>query len=597
LNRLGNMAIVFSRNNLYSSSSPYLRQHKDNPVWWQEWNEDVLSYAKRENKILFVSVGYSTCHWCHVMAQEAFSDEEVARYLNRHFVSIKVDREQRSDIDHYLMSFLVASQGQGGWPLNCFLTSDLKPIYALTYAPAISHHGMLGFHTILTKIKEFYDTQAHTLKAFVPPDIKQEETSEEDIIDAIGEGFDSAYGGFGQAQKFPPHCTLLFMLYYFEVTHDDRLKNMIQKTLDVMYLGGLHDHLQGGFFRYCIEKKWAIPHFEKMLYDQAMLLWAYSLAFKVFKKLEYRIVAEKLLACLRETFQTGDLFCSGYDADTDHREGATYLWSDEELRTVLTEIEYARLADVYDISQSGNFENKNHLIKKKNMFLKDIDAKLLKIRKRRRQPFVDRKIITSWNCLAGIGLVHAYRYLGDTTAFEEAEALLFELLDQHFVEGQLAHSSIDGQLQKQEFLQDYAGILLLLSYLHEETKKYENHLHQFYEKLEVFRKEGAWIEALNPDFIAIRAEAYDHPVPSSRSLAELALIRTEVLLGKSFTSGKFTSALASDFLNIAVILSNGLFHIIKTPARISWADIPINVIQVQGKKLEDCYRGTCKPFP
>ena len=313
--------IQFNRNNLAKSSSPYLQQHKNNPIWWQEWSEEMLEYAKRENKLLLVSIGYSTCHWCHVMAQEAFSDREIADYLNNHFVSIKVDREQRPDIDQYCMHYIMQTQGQGGWPLNVFMTPDKQPVYALTYASTQPKHGMPGFITILKAIKVGL-TQEHS-HDFTPGYEKGEEIPQQKLTAAIEQNFDREFGGFGHGMKFPPHCTLLYLLYAEE---EECAKEIVQNTVDAMALGGLHDHLQGGFFRYCTDRDWTIPHFEKMLYDQAMHLWVYSAAYHRYKKSEYKAVAEKILQCLAETFEEDGLYYSAHDADTNHEEGLTHLW-------------------------------------------------------------------------------------------------------------------------------------------------------------------------------------------------------------------------------------------------------------------------------
>jgi len=570
----------FKRNNLDKANSPYLKQHRDNPINWQEWKKEVIEYAKKEKKILFVSVGYSTCHWCHVMAIESFSDKEIADYLNENFVSIKVDKEQRPDINNYLMKFLVSTTGHGGWPLNVFLSSDLKPIFGLTYAGLSAKYGMPGFMEILKTVKEQGDGREFNPVLNAPTNIESAE-----IIQTIYDNFDQQYHGFGQ-QKFPQHSTLLFMLHYYQETKDDKLKEMIEKTLDTMMKSGLHDHLQGGFFRYCVDREWKIPHFEKMLYDQAMLLWIYSVAFKLIGKNEYKIVAEKIVKCLSETFGAGNLFYSGIDADTNHNEGETYLWSKEELKDDV-------ITNAYVIED--NFEGKIHLIKKENKFSDDLDkaeSKLLEIRKKRDQPHTDKKIITSWNCLAGIGLIHAYRYLGNKKYLDMAENLFKGLIKLHY-SASLVHSSIDGVKEKEEFLEDYASVLLFVTYLHEETCKYEKYLKEFSSEIKKFKKK-IWIESNNEDFIEVEAEAYDQPVPSSISMAELAISRSNVLLKKEYlVDEEFKQPLNFDFLNISVILKKGLFHIVETPELLDWSKISINTIQEKGKQFMRCYKGLC----
>jgi len=477
--------IDFDRNNLDKALSPYLQQHKDNPIYWQEWSKEVLSYAEKQKKILFVSVGYATCHWCHVMAAEAFSDLEVADYLNENFVPIKVDREQRPDIDNYLMSFLVKTQGQGGWPLNAFLQPDLKPILAVTYVPLIPNYGMMPFIDLLKFVKNAYDKAGYSpIKDISPPNVK-EEIEEQDLIKSIKNNVDKTYGGFGHGMKFPPHNTLLFLLSYLEKTKDNDVKNVIEVTLHHMATKGLHDHLQGGFYRYCTDEDWTIPHFEKMLYDQAMLLWVYSIAYHILKKDEYKIIAEKIIKCLKETFEEDGMFYSAHDADTDHHEGLTYLWTDKELKEILGN-DFNRFTEIYEISEYGNFEGKNHLIKKKNEYLKEIENKLLDIRKKRKQPFTDKKIITSWNALTGIGLLMASRYLENNEVKLKAKELFGRLLKKHYLNGKLYHSSLGKDVQLNEFIEDYASVLLFATLLYQEDFEGKEIIEELFKKLKEF---------------------------------------------------------------------------------------------------------------
>lgn len=548
--------IKFSQNNLKKAASPYLLQHKDNPVWWQEWNKEVLEYARAKKKIIFASIGYATCHWCHMMTQEAFSNQEIADYLNAHFISIKIDREQRPDIDQYAMTFLSALTGQGGWPLNIFFTPALRPIHALTYAPVEKRYGMLSFLDILIKIKTFYDQQKGRVEPFVPKKNESSEIEEERIIPILWNNFDRKYGGFGTQAKFPPHSTLLFMLYFFEVTKDEKLKEIITKTLDAVRLKGLCDHLQGGFFRYSVDRAWIIPHFEKMLYDQALLLWEYSLAYRLLEKKEYKSVAKKIMQCLEETFEHDGVYYSGHDADTDHHEGATYLWTQEDLCEILTSQELARFKEVYDITEKGNFESKNHLVKKEDVALEEIENKLLEARRKRHQPFIDRKVITSWNCLVGIGFIQAHKYLGDKKALAKAETLFQRLKKLNCRGSNIFHSSFDTIIQNGEFLQDYAATLLFLTYLHEETGRYEAEMNKLYGKLKEYREEEGWVESFNEDFIKVPAENFDSSIPSSASLAELAVLRTDMLHKREYNRVGFEVPLAKDFFNISALIRN-----------------------------------------
>ncbi|HKJ85050.1 MAG TPA: DUF255 domain-containing protein, partial [Spirochaetia bacterium] len=380
--------MTFSRNNLDHASSPYLRQHAENPVWWQEWNEETLEFARANDRILFVSVGYSTCHWCHVMARGAFSDPDSARVLNRRFLPIKIDREQRPDIDHYLMSFLVGTTGSGGWPLNAFLTPDGKPFFAMTYASTEPRFNTPAFSDILERVIEFYAEHRNEIAPFElnrdhsrvseptlaalnalttsggassPDELPVAMISDEDEREALTRtadlerAYDRVHGGFGNSQKFPPHSPLLFLQYAHAAGISDEAATMVTGTLDAMMTRGLHDHLQGGFFRYTVDNDWTVPHFEKMLYDQALLLWNYSIASRLFDRAGYRETARGIIRSLEQTFRVGAGYASAHDADTDHREGATYIWKLEEIEQALTAEEFDAMLREFSLSADGNF--------------------------------------------------------------------------------------------------------------------------------------------------------------------------------------------------------------------------------------------------
>ncbi len=459
------MATDFKRNNLDKSLSPYLRQHLDNPIWWQVWAPESLAEAKRTGKKILVSIGYSTCHWCHVMASEAFSNKEIADYLNENYISIKVDREQRPDIDQYFMAFLIRTSGSGGWPLNAFLSPDAQPIAAFTYIPVERRYGMQGMIEILKAVKERGQGIEFSPEEWQP---NFRNHSFDEIISNIIARTDTQNGGFGNGQKFPQCSTLLFLLSHYERYRQKGARDIIIRTLKAMMTRGLQDHLQGGFFRYCVDAKWTIPHFEKMLYDQAMHLWTYSWAYSVFKINDYLDVINGILKCLDETFLEDGLYISAHDADTHHHEGETYLWSLGELERVLTDTELKELRKRYFISRQGNYEDKIHLVERNYFKRSRLEEKLLTLRRKKPQPFADRKIITSWNALVGVGLIMAYRATGKDTLLDKATSLFSRLTNKHYANGKLAHSSLNGILQEQEFLEDAASLLLLATYIEEE---------------------------------------------------------------------------------------------------------------------------------
>jgi uncharacterized protein len=582
--------INFKRNNLDNSSSPYLQQHKDNPIHWQEWNKETLKYAEQEKKKIFVSIGYATCHWCHVMAAEAFKNKEIADFLNKHFVSIKIDREQRPDIDQYFMDFIMSTRSEGGWPLNVFLMPDKKPILALTYIPTTRKYGIPAFIDIVRMIKE-----QETAYEYKEQENKEHSIEEESIIKHLTSSADQDYGGFGYMHKFPPHCTLLFMLTLYEEKKTETLKKLIEKTIDAIANRGLHDHLQGGFFRYCVDRQWTIPHFEKMLYDQALLLWVYSAAYKIFKKEKYKKIVEGIIACLEETFEDNGLFYSAHDADTNHGEGSTYLWTKKEIKEKVTEGEWKKWDELYKISEEGNFEGKNHLVKRIGKTLPLIEQKLLEIRKKREQPFIDKKHITSWNALTGIGLIMAYRCTGNKRAFEKAENVVKRLIEKHYKENKLFHSSHQGKIQKEEFLEDYAALLVLMTFLYEETGKYKDILKSLSQKVQEYKKEK-WMESNCLDFIKVAAKSYDNPTPSSIALAEFGLLRMKILFNDTIETIKYKEPTSHGFHNITTIFSSGKGHIIHSPEKLDWGKLPLNTIQIRAKRIQECYKTMCKEF-
>src|SRR3989338_4098442 len=380
----------FHQNNLIHSLSPYLQQHQNNPIHWQEWSKETLEYAKQNNKLLFVSVGYAACHWCHVMAAEAFEDKEIAEFLNQHFVSIKIDKEQRPDIDQYMMAFLIQQQGHGGWPLNVILTPDQKPMLAMTYVPITPKYELPGLLDILKDAIDLYARNMTSFESFIPDifsDTDATSLTSKELVQTIIYSFNNHTASFHPGPQFPPYNTLLFLLAYYEETKDIKVRNIIETILDTIALGGLHDHLQGGFYRYCVDEYWTTPHFEKMLYDQALLLWVFSIAYKLLKKEVYKEIAQNIIRCLEDTFEKDGLYFSGHDADTHHEEGITYLWTKKELEQCLSPEEYISFASVYMLEE--NFDGKIHLLKKDLSFLPEIERKLLLLRKKRQQPFVD----------------------------------------------------------------------------------------------------------------------------------------------------------------------------------------------------------------
>ncbi|MER3396682.1 MAG: thioredoxin domain-containing protein [Acidimicrobiia bacterium] len=427
-------------NRLVDSTSPYLLQHKDNPVDWFPWGPEPFEEARRRDVPVLVSVGYSSCHWCHVMAHESFEDPETASIMNERFVNVKVDREERPDVDEVYMTALQAMTGHGGWPMTVFCTPEGKPFFAGTYFPKTERGGLPSFKDLLIAISETYAKnrgevveQAEKLaKLLEPPtlDAKKNEGLElkrvrdliETAFEALFANFDEEFGGFGGAPKFPQAPNLEFILRYHWASSDPRARRVLRSTLDAMALGGLYDQIAGGFFRYSVDRRWVIPHFEKMLYDNAQLARVYLWAGQHFGSTFYRRIACETADFVIDTLtdpQGG--FCSALDADTYGVEGGTYTFSYEELKEILPENHLDFAVNYFGVSREGNFEGTNHLRARvpaedlsetDRQTLQQIRQVLLEVRKNRSQPNCDDKVIASWNGLA----IHALADIGRATA-------------------------------------------------------------------------------------------------------------------------------------------------------------------------------------
>ncbi|RMH67297.1 MAG: thioredoxin domain-containing protein, partial [Bacteroidetes bacterium] len=358
-------------NRLAGSDSPYLLQHRDNPVDWFPWGDEAFEKARREDKPVFLSIGYATCHWCHVMAHESFEDPEVAALLNEGFVSIKVDREERPDIDQIYMTVCQLATGQGGWPLTVVMTPDKRPFFVATYLPKRSRLQRIGMMELLPRLRAAWETNraevlaaaddlTGALRQMSAADAGGEQPGRAWLDAAFGQlaqRYDSEHGGFGQAPKFPSPHHLLFLLRYASRTGRDDALRMVTHTLDRMRMGGIYDHVGFGFHRYATDRTWTLPHFEKMLYDQAMLSMAYTEAYQATGRLRFRRTAEEILTyVLRDLTDPEGGFYSAEDADSEGREGAFYLWTVDELRAVLGEDDARRAIEWFNVEPRGNFE-------------------------------------------------------------------------------------------------------------------------------------------------------------------------------------------------------------------------------------------------
>ncbi len=496
-------------NHLIDESSPYLQQHADNPVNWYPYSEEALEKAVAEDKLIFLSIGYSTCHWCHVMARESFEDDEVATVLNDNFISIKVDREERPDLDNFYMNLYQYSGGNGGWPLNVILTPDNKMFYGATYLPKDSENGQIGLIDTLTYLNELWVddrdkilSSADNLEQITEAlnEISEDKTIDSNLDDSVLNGlrntFDQINGGFSTSPKFPTTHYMDFIMTYGIV--DDF--EMVYQTLDSIINGGMNDQLEGGFHRYTIDHEWQIPHFEKMLYDQAGLIRSLSYAYELSEKETYKTAIYKTLDFLDSRLLGNDLYYAAMDAESEHEEGKFYIWSLEEIETLLNQDELELVTEFYSLSETGNYLdevtraytgfnilysnddistfalNKGLDVENTVEMLDVIHQKMIPARNKRVLPHIDKKMLSDWNAMLIESLFIASDKLDDKSLLQEAKDKLNALELQLTVttsEFTLYHSLVDGKLAHEGFLDDYA--YLLKTYLTAYEFTYESH--------------------------------------------------------------------------------------------------------------------------
>ncbi|MCU0724440.1 MAG: thioredoxin domain-containing protein [Planctomycetes bacterium] len=548
------------RNRLAREKSPYLLQHAGNPVDWYAWGEEPFRKARDEEKPIFLSIGYATCHWCHVMERESFEDEETAALLNSHFVAIKVDREERPDVDAVYMAAVQAMGGQGGWPLSVFLTPDGRPYYGGTYFPPTDRWGRPGFPRVLASMAEAYRSRrgevlasAEEIRrhlASVPLSGGNGDLSEQTLHLAgrqFADRFDSEHGGFETAPKFPRPHGLSLLLRLHARTGEAQTLAMVEKTLTAMARGGIRDHLGGGFHRYSTDREWLVPHFEKMLYDQALLSLAFVEASLVTGRRDFAAVArETLCYVLRDLREAGGAFASAEDADSEGVEGKFYVFRRTEVREALGEAPEEDFAREYGLSESGNFRdeasnratgaNIPHLpgpgsAAGDDRFAAAREA-LLHRREARVRPLKDDKILADWNGLAIAALAYAGRALPEESFTEAAARAASFVLDRMVEEGRLLHRYRDGEAGIPGFLDDYAFLAWGLLELYEATfepRWLAESLQLARETVRLFRdpESGGFFTVASDGekLIAPVKEIYDGAIPSGNSVAAFVLAR------------------------------------------------------------------------
>ncbi len=559
-----------STNRLIHETSLYLRQHAHNPVDWYPWGEEAFERARREDKPILLSIGYSACHWCHVMERESFENEEIARLMNEHFINIKVDREERPDLDALYMSVVQAMTGHGGWPLTVFLTPEGKPFYGGTYFPPVDRHGLPAFPRVLRAVADAYRTRrqeieraAEELLAHLRRTNAWEAADEEltpGVLDLayrnLSEQFDPIHGGFGRAPKFPAPMALEFLLRIFLRTNDTRALEMVQLSLVRMARGGIYDHLGGGFHRYATDAQWVIPHFEKMLYDNALLAHTYLAAYQITQDPFYReIVQETLDYVLREMTDPRGGFYATQDADSEGEEGKFYVWTPEEIRALLGERDGAIVCRYFGVTEWGNFEGKNVLsvprdpeviarleglsISELQEIIRRAREVLRTHREQRVKPARDEKILTAWNGLMLRSLARAAVVLERDDYYQAARRNAEFLLTELRPTGTLLHTFADGVAKIPAYQDDYAclieGLLALYEadfdprWIREALALTEAMLERFWDA-----EHGGFFytSSEHADVLVRLKEALDSATPSGNAVAAEVLLRLYHLTGR-----------------------------------------------------------------
>ena len=539
-------------NRLQHETSPYLIQHADNPVNWYPWGEEAFRKAKEEDKSLFLSIGYSTCHWCHVMAHESFEDEETADILNRYFISVKVDKEERPDVDSIYMAFCQAFTGSGGWPTSIFMTPDQKPFFAGTYFPKRSRGRMIGFQELLEVIHEKWESdreallqQADELLHQLAQDQATTTTPSDELMESAIQIdkriYDRKNGGFGRAPKFPTPHNLLFLMTFHERCGDEVCLHMAEHTLLQMYRGGLFDHIGFGFCRYSTDERYLAPHFEKMLYDNALLMMAYCQAYVITKKPLYLEIAEKTATyILREMTSPEGGFYSAQDADSEGEEGKYYLFKPGEIMRVLGKKDGKAFCHHFDITSLGNFEGKSipnllHSDPEDKSF-EQLFVPLYVYRRQRHSLHLDDKILTSWNALMIAAFCRLYQASGKADYMDAAKRADRFLTENLMNCDTLYVSYRNGKHGVKGFLDDYAAYLFAQLALYGATldgtylEKAKRLYHEVNRQFRDEEHDGYFFYGDNHESLILRPkETYDGAIPSGNSLMAWNLVRLSQL--------------------------------------------------------------------
>jgi uncharacterized protein len=555
-------------NRLINETSPYLLQHAHNPVDWYPWGPEALEKSRAEDKPILLSVGYAACHWCHVMEHESFENEAIAQLMNDNFVCIKVDREERPDIDSIYMNAVQMMTGHGGWPMTMFLTPDLKPFYGGTYFPPAPRHGMPAFPQVLLAIADSYRNRRDDVMASattitselnkINRFVASSEMLTHDILTqaflGLSRNYDQTFGGFGSAPKFPPSMGLMFLLRYAKRTNSTEALQMVETTLKRMAAGGMYDHLGGGFARYSVDARWLVPHFEKMLYDNALLARTYLYAYQQTHDPEYRRIAEETFEyIIRDMTDRSGGFYSSEDADSEGEEGKFYVWSPGEVISILGEEEARLFCEFYDVTEGGNFEHGKSILNTPRSLeefagekgldidstwrrLKAAGTRLFHVREGRVRPGRDEKCLAAWNGLMLTAFAEAANILNRDdyrqVAIRNADFILNHLMH----EGRLRRTYKDGQAKLNGYLEDYAYVIEGLLAVYEatfETRYFiaarelaDTMIAQFWDAADG----GFFFTSEDHEELITRTKDYfDNAIPSGNSVAAQVFLKLHLL--------------------------------------------------------------------
>ncbi len=584
-------------NRLINEASPYLLQHAHNPVDWYPWSDEALTKAKVEHKPIFLSIGYSACHWCHVMEHESFEDESIAKLLNDNFISIKVDREERPDLDEIYMTSVQMMTGSGGWPMSVFLTPELKPFYGGTYFPPEDRYGRPGFKTVLNHLINSWQQKKEEVIKFSHQFTEQIRKNSglssrgqgeirRDLLEHaaanLNESYDTEFGGFGDAPKFPPSKSITFLLRYYHHTKDKKYLNIINTTLQKMAYGGMYDQIGGGFHRYSVDDHWLVPHFEKMLYDNALLSQVYLEAYQLTKNPLYKRITEEILKYVADEMTNEDGgFFSSEDADSEGKEGIFYTWDNRELMEILGDENGTVFCTYFNIKKRGNFSS--HESYHKNLNIPHIDSlpestakklglsvqdlqlkinkmrsKLFLVRNQRVHPGKDDKIITAWNSLMISSYAKAYQILEDDNYLNLAQKTADFILKHMVNAGELSRIHRNGLTKISGNFNDYSYFITALIDLYESDfdirwiKTANNLTKKMISKFWDDTHGGFYFTEDGQDDLIVRTKpTYDGAIPSGNSMAAMALFRLAKLLDNESYYNKAEKILKVNATSIA----------------------------------------------